>query len=223
MGTNENQSRIAAFFDLDLTITNRDTFRYFLKEEYLSQWRKWPLLVQVCLFGLMRKVRVVSLQTFKERALISLLGKSELYIRETGMKFSEKYLKVTIRPEAVLRLRWHKANGHLVFLATSSPDVYVSSVADYLNCDGYECSRLSFLQNRFLGKFDGNDCEGVEKVRRLQIIAEEFHIDPNKSYAYSDHHSDIPLLEWVGKPVAVCPTLELKRMAEGRGWPIERW
>ncbi len=41
MTNKEEKYRIAAFFDLDLTITDRDSFRYFLEVYYLSKLTKW--------------------------------------------------------------------------------------------------------------------------------------------------------------------------------------
>ncbi|MGB9880172.1 MAG: HAD family hydrolase, partial [Anaerolineae bacterium] len=37
----------------------------------------------------------------------------------------------------------------------------------------------------------------------------------------TDSHSDLPLLELVGHPVAVNPDPRLKRVAQKRGWPVE--
>ena len=74
-----------------------------------------------------------------------------------------------------------------------------------------------------MGKIVGSDCLGSEKVRRLQTIDEYRGLDLTNSYAYSDHESDLPLLELVGKPVAVTPTGQLRRIAIDRGWKIEEW
>ena len=38
--------------------------------------------------------------------------------------------------------------------------------------------------------------------------------------AYSDSHTDLPFLEAVGHPFAVNPDRKLRRLAEGRGWPV---
>jgi phosphoserine phosphatase len=40
---------------------------------------------------------------------------------------------------------------------------------------------------------------------------------------YSDSITDLPLLERVSHPVAVNPDARLRRIAERRGWRIERW
>lgn len=45
-------------------------------------------------------------------------------------------------------------------------------------------------------------------------------IDLAASYVYADSIYDLPLLEAVGHPVAVCPEERLASIARQRGWPI---
>ena len=104
MTTKEGKYRIAAFFDLDLTITDRDSFRYFLEVYYLSKFTKWVYVPWILFFGIMRKLRFISLQTFKEKALISLIGKNETSIRQIGKPFLEKHLLNIIRKKALRKI-----------------------------------------------------------------------------------------------------------------------
>lgn len=223
MTTKEGQYRTAAFFDLDLTITDRDSFCYFLAVYHFSKMTKWVYLPWILILGILRKLRIISLQTFKEKALISLIGKNEISIRQIGKPFIEKHLLNIIRKKALKKIRQHKELGHLTFIITSCPDIYILSLAEHLKCDGYECSRLAYRNSKFTGRILGSDCFGSEKVRRLKAIVENSPIDLSRSYAYSDHQSDLPLLELVGRPVAVTPTALLRRIAIDRGWKIEEW
>ena len=223
MTNREDKYRTAAFFDLDLTITDRDCFHYFLAVYHFSKLTKWIYIPWVLIFGVLRKLRIISLQTFKEKALISLVGKSETSIRQIGKPFIEKHLLNIIRERALHKIRQHKELGHFTFIITSCPDIYIVSLAEYLECDGIECSRLAYRNSKFIGKILGRDCFGSEKVRRLKVLVENSALDLSRSYAYSDHQSDLPLLEMVGRPVAVTPTEQLRRIAIDRGWEIEEW
>ena len=223
MAIKEEKYRIAAFFDLDLTITDRDSFRYFLKVYYLSKLTKWVYVPWLLFFGILRKLRFISLQTFKEKALVSLSGKNEIFIRQIGKLFLEKHLLDIIRKKALTRIRRHRELGHFTFIITSCPDIYVLPLVEYLKCDGYECSRLAYRNSKFIGRIVGKDCFGSEKARRLKAIVEDRTLDLSHSYAYSDHESDLPLLELVGMPVAVTPHGQLRRIAIDRGWRIEEW
>ena len=223
MRAKTNQRQVAAFFDLDLTITSRDSFRYFLKKQYINNYRNWSFASQVFLWGVLRKLRFISLKTFKEKAIVSLIGKNETFIREIGKVFFERHLINTIRIQAVKKVERHKDKGHMVFIATSSPDIYVKPVVEYLQCDAYECSRLAYRNSKFIGKIVGKDCLGAEKGERVRTIAENKGLDIENSYAYSDHESDLPLLEWIGNPTVVSPTIKLREIAVKRGWKVEEW
>lgn len=217
------QRQVAAFFDLDLTITSRDSFRYYLSKQYLSNLRNWPFVPHIILWGILRKLRVVSLQVFKEKALVALHNKAEKAIRENGNIFFQRHLLEIVRIKALKKIEWHKEKGHLTFIISSCPDIYILPLTELLGCDGYECSKLFYEDTKFIGKLEGKDCIGVEKVHRLKLLVKNKDLDLANSYAYSDHESDLPLLELVGNPVVVTPTKELLRIASQRGWEIEEW
>jgi len=224
MEASREQNRVAAFFDMDLTIAKLDSFRYFLKRQYLKRSKNWHFSFEVLFWGILKKFGFISLKTFKEKSLVSLVGMTESSILELGGDFFRKHLlSSAIRTQAKERIKWHKQKGHLVYIASSLPDIYVNPIAQYLECDGYVCSKLAYQDNKFVGRFNGEDCLGSEKVERLRQIADQFGIDLRESFAYSDHESDLPLLEWVGNPIVISPTVVLRKIAEERNWKIEVW
>jgi hypothetical protein len=54
----------------------------------------------------------------------------------------------------------------------------------------------------------------------VRELAESRGYDLAECTAYSDSHTDLPFLEAVGRPVAVNPDRELRRIAAQRGWPV---
>ena len=181
MTTKEGKYRIAAFFDLDLTITNRDSFRYFLEFYYLSKLQKWIYVPWILFLGILRKLRFISLQTFKEKALVALTGKNQTFIRKIGQLFLEEHLMQIIREKALKRIRRHRESGHFTFIVTSCPDIYILSLVEHLKCDGYECSRLAYRNSKFIGSIVGKDCFGSEKAKRLKAIVEDRALDLSHS------------------------------------------
>jgi len=216
-----NNKNRAAFFDLDLTITDRDSFRLFLKVYYFKNRSNWRYLPYVFFFGLLRKLRLISLQRFKEAALIGLKGKSVADIRQSGMDFFKDHLISVLRPKAVRRIERHQKAGDLVFIVSASPDIYVHAVSRFLDCDGYACSDLATGKGRFTGRLKGLDCIGGEKKRRLGHLSKKHAIDLNRSFAYSDHEADLPFIEAVGAKTVVSPTAKLRGIAGDRDWEIE--
>jgi HAD superfamily hydrolase (TIGR01490 family) len=215
--------RSVSIFDLDMTITNRDTFRFFLLHLYLEIPSNRKHIPAVLFWALARKLRLISLKKFKEKSLAALKGMSAASILEKGRSFFEASLLSTIREKARQTIAHNRKNGHFIYILTGSPDVYVKAFSEHLGCDGYGCSRLLYQNRRFAGNFSGQDCAGNEKARRLKCIAAKFGIDLKGSYAYSDHEADLPMLELVGNPVAVSPTKYLHHIARQRGWKIEWW
>jgi len=217
------KKQIAAFFDLDLTITDQDSFKSFLQIQYLYNVQNWPLIPYLFLWGFMRKIRIISLRKFKEKSLFFLKGCSDLQIEDIGKTYFEGYLIHTIRKNAIERVAWHNKKGHFTYIISASPDIYLSNVTDFLKCNGYGCTKLLFKHNRFTGKLNGPDCLGGEKKERIISIGIKEHLDLTNSYAYSDHESDLPFLETVGHPIVVSPSTMLHSISMDREWQIERW
>lgn len=216
------QDNIGAFFDLDLTITDRDTFRLFLKT-YYTKPSTLLYIPYVFTAALLRKLRLIPLQRFKEHALIGLRHKSADEIKRIGEIFFENRIKRSIREKAIRKIQKHQKEGTLIFIVSASPDIYVHAVSNYLKCDGYACSTLAFKNDIFLGKFHGQDCIGGEKRKRIKVLAQRYGIHLNASRAYSDHEADLVFLESVGNPVAVTPTTSLLGIARKKNWKVEQW
>ena len=217
------RNQTVVFFDLDLTLTNIDTFRYFLRVYYLSSPARAHLALYVLAVGLLRKFRFVPMSAFKEKALIGLRRMSRYVILELGLEIFKSGLKQHIRTQAIEQIRLHKNNGDRVYILTAAPDIYVKAFADYLGCDGYFATELEFNNDIFTGRIKGSDLTGAEKKNRLEKFLRAEGISARNVYAYADHKSDLPLLDSVGNPVAVSPSSGLKNAAIKRNWPIKRW
>ena len=90
---------------------------------------------------------------------------------------------------------------------------------DYLLCTDLEVGP----DGRLTGKANGPICIDKNKKIAAENLSDRMGINLEQSYAYGNHHSDIPLLEAVGNPSAVEPTLALRKHAEKRDWPILRF
>lgn len=92
-----------------------------------------------------------------------------------------------------------------------------------LGFDRVVCTHASWSAAGNLdGKLLGQNCYGVEKVRQLQMIFGEDRAGW-RVHAYSDHHSDLPLILWSDVRVAVNPTRLLKSKAREHNIEIVAW
>ena len=84
-------------------------------------------------------------------------------------------------------------------------------------------SELAVDNGCLTGKLALPLCYGVGKLTRCQAFATELGVSLAHATFYTDSISDLPLLEAVGRPVAVNPDRRLRRLATRRGWPVETW
>jgi HAD superfamily hydrolase (TIGR01490 family) len=114
----------------------------------------------------------------------------------------------------------HQDAGRPVFIVTAATQGTADMLAHVLFFDGAAGSKLEERDGHYTGGFDGPFCYGEGKPVRMRQLAQEKGIDLADSWAYSDSHSDLPMLRAVGHPVAVNPDAELARVAREEGWDV---
>ncbi len=123
----------------------------------------------------------------------------------------------------VERLTEHRAAGDCVVLLTASPAFVAHPARDALALDGVEGTRMAVGDDgRLTGEPASLPLEGREKAERAAHWADRRGVSAAQCVAYTDSIIDLPLLEWVGTPVAVGPDRELAGVARARGWEIVR-
>jgi HAD superfamily hydrolase (TIGR01490 family) len=130
----------------------------------------------------------------------------------------------TIEPimyaEALELMELHRAAGHRVYLVSASPEEIVLPLADMLGVDGAICSRGEVDdEGRYTGRM-AFYAYGEEKATAMRELAQRTGIDLAASSAYSDSATDLPMLEAVGRPVAVNADRALAKVAKERGWEM---
>jgi phosphoserine phosphatase len=94
-------------------------------------------------------------------------------------------------------------------------------VVDDLGFHHLPCSDLEVGSDGLLtGRAEGSLCLDRTKRALAEKLAGEANINLSFSYAYGNHHSDLPLLMLVGHPNAVEPTKPLKNIAIENASPI---
>ena len=125
-------------------------------------------------------------------------------------------------PQAIRRVREHRALGHRTVLITGALDFIVEPIRPLF--DDIVCASLSVRPD---GTYSGELTEvpptGEARASVLFDFAAAEGIDLAESVAYADSSSDLPLLEAVGFPVAVNPETRLAAIARKRGWLVEQW
>ena len=129
-----------------------------------------------------------------------------------------------VRPESLRLIEQHRDAGRATYIVSASPIELVEPLAKALGMTAGIGTRSAIVDGVYTGELAGPFCYGPGKVDAIQEIVEREGLDLERCWAYSDSHSDLPMLEAVGHPVAVNPDAQLERSGRptglaGRGVP----
>jgi HAD superfamily hydrolase (TIGR01490 family) len=191
-----------AAFDFDGTLTDGGSVYPFLVA-LRGTWTVWratvrhsPHLVHAALVG------GTVADAAKEQYFTRLLGGLAVTeVERTSATFARGYLACKLRTGAVRRLEWHQAQGHHVVIVSASPECYVGVAGALLGVDGTVATRLAVgPDGRLTGRYDGKNCRGEEKLRRLTEYLDSSGLmrsDGSRPelWAYGNSRGDLRLLE----------------------------
>ena len=180
-----------ALFDLDGTLTNKDTFLEFLKyvrgsaHFYFGMLMITPYLVTYKL-GLYPNWRA------KERALnYFLAGMTHEELRKMGVDFSNQIFPELIRPRALEKLEQHRSAGDDIYIVSASCEEWVAPWAHHKNLEAI-CTRLEIKAGKITGRIQGKNNYGPEKARRIDEIIDIDKYD--EIHVYGDSRGDREML-----------------------------
>lgn len=226
--------RIAAFFDLDGTLLpapslERRFLRYLRWREAIGvcQWARW--LTRFCCRVWRdplaatdgNKVQYARVPTATLAAWTAWL-RAPAIPAASGNHATRR--DTPFFPQALARMEWHAVHGHSIFLVSGTLRPLAEAVARRLPLAATVCAtELECSNGRWTGELVGDVICGPGKARALDRLAAQFQLDLSRSYAYGDRYSDHWMLERVGHPAAVNPSLRLAHLAHRRGWPQLHW
>ncbi|MPZ61991.1 MAG: HAD-IB family hydrolase [Propionibacteriales bacterium] len=123
---------------------------------------------------------------------------------------------------ALRRVRQHRSAGHRTILITGAIRPLTRPLAPLFD-DIVAADLAVDRDGRCTGFLAAPPLVGESRAAWLRHLAESSGFDLGRSYAYADSHSDLPMLEVVGKPVAVSPDVHLWRRARRSQWEIVDW
>ncbi len=214
----------AAFFDVDHTLIRGDT-QALEARDYLDKNPISPRYIRDIALALAALV-------LYRTGLIPLIRQNEIYLKtyegrtETDLAGAGRvlYNRVVARrlfPDAMALLADHRRRGDLIVLVSASTRHLLAPLAAGVEPDHLLCTDLEFDgHGRATGRAVDGICAQERKPAVVRAFAAEHGVDLGVSYAYSDHHSDIPLLSRVGQPAVVNPTPQMAAHARNMGWPV---
>jgi HAD superfamily hydrolase (TIGR01490 family) len=211
----------AAFFDLDKTVITKASIAAFS-----GHFRRDGLIKRrTVLRAIGSQLVYVQLGAGEERMVKireSVLALTRGWDRDRVRQIVRETLLQTVEPliyaEALELMTSHHLAGQRVYLVSASPEEIVLPMAELLGADGAISSRAEVDDD---GRYTGRMAffaDGPHKAEAITELAETLGLDLAASTAYSDSATDVPMLELVGRPVAVNADRTLSRVARERGW-----
>jgi phosphatidylglycerophosphatase C len=211
-----------AVFDLDGTITHRDTLLPYVLGSPASGLRKIRgLLVfsgSVALFVLGR----IGHGELKSAFIRSILaGESRPRLEAWTAQFVPKLLAAGVFADALARITKHKQEGARLVLMSASTDLYVPAIATALGFDEVICTGVSWDGDRLDGHLTTANRRGAEKARCFEALRQTY--PGNVTAAYGNAGSDLDHLRLADQPLLVNGSSSAQQEAARLGVPCARW
>lgn len=181
-----------ALFDFDGTLTHRDSLADFIQYSCgLPKTIVGSIVLSPVLIS--QKLGLYSNTKAKQRVIAHFFkGFDQIHFTHLGDDYATARLPKILRETALKKLNWHKEMKHEVVIVTASIEEWIKpwarKVGVYLIA-----TRLERKNGYLTGRFETPNCQGEEKVRRIQQVLNLNTFD--FIYAYGDTNGDKQMLE----------------------------
>lgn len=179
-------------FDFDGTLTYKDTMFLFLRFYNQSKFQI-QFLKHIPLFALL-KLNLADAEKVKRSFVSAILkGEKKEVLEKKSIEFCEKYYPSVFRENALEFIKNIDRSKTESYIVSASLDIWVKPFAEKLGMN-YIATQAEFANGIFTGNFVTPNCNGEEKVRRIQLAINGHHYD--KKIAFGDTSGDKPMLAW---------------------------
>lgn len=149
-------------------------------------------------------------------------GRSIEELRAIMQALHDDHMARFISPAMQRRVEEHRRAGDALVILTASAFFFAEPIGRALGFDEVIGTSVALDRGVCTGAVDGPILDGASKLDAARAAAEARGASLERCAFYTDHIADLPLLEAVGRPVAVAPNRALARAARARGYPIVR-
>ncbi len=224
MGTpaNGQAGGSAAFFDLDKTLSSRSSTLAFAPSFFRHGLISRTQVLRGAFAQLAFRAGGASpaqMERVKEQVTRLCRGWPAERVSQIVTEHLNEIIGPLVYAEARSLIDSHRAAGRDVFIVSTSGQEMVGPISRMLGASGTIATRMRVVDGHYTGEIDFY-AYGPAKAAGVRELAARRGFDLATCFAYSDSATDIPLLEAVGRPHAVNPDRELRRVAKARGWPV---
>ena len=144
-------------------------------------------------------------------------------LRELARRCFEKHVKKRITQGGLRTIRRHLMQGHLIVVASGSPQFIIDEIGQFLHAHEAVGTRAIIREGLSSDELVVPVVFKEGKRERVKEVLARHGIDVSRSFLYSDSVADTPLFEEVGHPVVVNPKPAFRSEAVRRGWDVVEW
>ncbi len=182
-------------FDFDGTITYKDTMFMYLRFYDPARFRM-QFLRHVPLFILL-KLKLAETEKVKKSFIGSILkGQTQEKIEKKAQQFFEQHYPKIVRENALDFIHNMDRESTRSLLVTASLDIWAKPFAEALQMQ-LVATKAEFRNGIFTGNFIGKNCNGKEKLVRIQEEIHDAKFD--KIIAFGDTSGDKYMLRWANE------------------------
>ncbi len=214
-------SERVAVFDLDGTVTRRDTFVPYLKgwiARHPRRRRRTRTLITLLRYLALRHDRG---WLKSELIRLSMEGATRAEVRAWTDEFVAGLGDAELCPGALAAIARHRAAGDRLVLLSASVDLYVPAIGLRFGFAETICTGIVWRGDRLDGTLSTGNRRGEEKVRCIEALRARH---PGATFAaYGNSGSDLAHLVLVEQPMLVNGGTAARREADKMRIPVADW
>lgn len=217
--------RVAAF-DLDGTVLDGESPFILTRRLLLHRDLKLRNGLKMGIWGLKYRLRLPQREaTPRELLFTAFAGEKVKDVDARIMEVYNKHIAKRIRPGARREVASVKTQGMVPILASASFKPMTDAIVAELGFEGQVSTVMEEVDGCYTAKVVGEPVQGIVKLRQLQGYCDGRFGVGNwvLERAYSDHYSDLPMLQHAQHAVITDPDGILKKVAHVCRWEVADW
>ena len=215
--------RTAAVFDIDDSLLDGNAGTIFTW--YLYSNREMASAVRS---SVPRALYDYARKRLSESDMVALGSKCQQGIRADRLRTLaqqcfQQHIKKRVTRSGLRTVRKHLLQGHLVLVASGSPQFIIDEVGSFLRAHEAVGTRALIREGVSTDELVPPIVFREGKRERVKEILARHGIELSRCYLYSDSAADTPLFEEVGHPIVVNPKPAFRAEAVRRGWEVIEW
>ena len=145
----------------------------------------------------------------KKTLLREIQGLSQSEMEKLAEKFYHERIRPNYIPEVIEAVKKYHDEGYKLLIVSGGYDIYLKYVAEEFGFNDVLATCLEFRDGKFTGHYKGEDCMNKHKVTLLKEYFGREDLRDCNSVAYSDSRSDVPMMKFCRRGIAVLQKLRM--------------